>query len=122
MTEGKDGLHALVVHGMDARHVAGARGHHVDVAGYVLGQRSIGRADQVETLCRVQIAAEVGGRSGRGRMDEKLTQWAEPDQQSIRSPDGAGRLIRVLQSIVATAGIDSVLMQGDLVSAYGQRS
>ena len=53
---------------------------------------------------------------------EGLRIWAEPDQLSIRTPDGAGRMVRTLQSVVATRGDKFVLMQGDIVNAYGQVS
>ena len=48
---------------------------------------------------------------------DKLRRWAEPDQLSIRTPDGAGLLVKTLQSLVATAGAKYVLLQGDIANA-----
>ena len=53
---------------------------------------------------------------------EALRVWAEPDQLSIRTIDGAGRMVRTLQAVVATCGDEYVFMQGDIVNAYGQVS
>ena len=47
---------------------------------------------------------------------------SEPDLLTIQIADGAGIMVRTAQSVVARKGDTMVLLQGEIINAYGQVS